>query len=975
MEQCRCLRVVCLFVFGLVGCSADETTLVPEVLPGDRLMPELDSIRRERLVDISGRFVTPKGFYVEQVASHDLVGSVVNMTFGPRGRPVLAVLDGGIIFLEDRDEDGEFENKIPLTLEIGTAHGVEFLAPGDVFAHGLGPEGTGLYRVRDLDGDDRADRVDLVTATLGQLGEHGPHEIELGLDGSLYILFGNHSYPDARINPLSESRNLREDHLLPRYLDPRGHARNITAPGGTIQRFDVSSGRWSQIAGGFRNPFDFAINRGGEIFAFESDMEWDYGLPWYRSCRLLHVIPGGDYGWRTGSSKFQPYYIDTLPSVDEIGRGSPVGMAFYYHNVYPEKYRGALFMGDWSRGRIRVQFPEPSGATYEGEILDFVHGEPLNVTDLDVGPDGYLYFCTGGRETRGGLFRVRYDGEGMSAPTSPLERIVRQPMPRSAWGQAEIRRLKNVMGESWKRLMEKAVLDSERGSGERLQALETLQIHGPRPDLSLLLKLIQSDFSELRAAAVFLIGAFSDASASLALTAALQDQDPRVVRRAAEGFVRWVQNQQEPLSVGGPLVKSLLSCLGHEDRFVRYSCRQALSRSPRAFWLPAIEELNANADPRRTLEALLAWIHNLESEEEAERVFEKLKQIRVARLATEPLLDYLRVFQLALFRDPRPVPGQEVAPSLGRRLIMEFPHPDPRVNRELLVILSFLQTPGVIEKGLSYLASGVPKEEQIHVIYCLRTIESGWTPAARVSLIKWFREAWKFRGSASMEGFLENLWDSSLELLEPAERAWAEQLKEEALDERMRQLAAYLAEDSEESEEEKRPLWLEQWGRQRLSNLSFEELSDYLEYDPMSYEYGNVARGRKVFYLAKCVSCHVFGEEGKGAGPDLSTVVKRFRRREILESLMFPSRVVSDQYVSWRIQLNNGEELTGLFMGESEDELTLIAATGERVDIPVAHIAERQESTLSIMPEGLIDSMSLFDLISLFRFLEEAGEG
>ena len=243
----------------LGACSTTETT--PDSLPSQSvpLMPELDAVRRERLVDISGRFVTPEGFHVEIVAGHDLVGSVVNMTFGPRGRPVLALLGNGIVFLEDGDGNGQFERKIVFTSQIETAHGLEFIGPGDLLAHGLGPEGTGLYRIRDDDGDDLSDRIELITPTIGELGEHGPHEIALGPDGALYILFGNHSYPNAAVDPLSPSRKLQEDHLLPRYLDPRGHARTIRAPAGTIHRFDLQTGEWSQIAGGFRNPFDFAI--------------------------------------------------------------------------------------------------------------------------------------------------------------------------------------------------------------------------------------------------------------------------------------------------------------------------------------------------------------------------------------------------------------------------------------------------------------------------------------------------------------------------------------------------------------------------------------------------------------------------------------------------------------------------------------------------------------------------------------------
>ena len=952
----------------LASCAPPETIHDGEPSESVSLMPELDGVRRERLEDISGRFVTPDGFQVEMAADHDLVGSVVNMTFGPRGRPVLALLGKGIVFLEDRDGDGRFETKIVFTSEIETAHGLEFVGPGDLLAHGLGPQGTGLYRVLDLDEDDRSDRIELITPTVGKLGEHGPHEIALGPDGALYVLFGNHSYPDATVDPLSASRKLQEDHLLPRYLDPRGHARDIRAPGGTIHRFDLQTGEWSQIAGGFRNPFDFAIDLSGELFTFESDMEWDFGLPWYRAVRVLHVIPGGDYGWRTGSSKFQPYYIDTLPSVDEVGRGSPVGVAFYYHDAYPEKFRGALFMGDWSRGRIRVIFPSPRGATYEGKTVGFVHGEPLNVSDLDVGPDGFLYFCTGGRETTGGLFRIRYQPVRTVPAASNLEKVLRQPMPRSAWGQAELKRLKAGMGEHWTSSLREAVLDESRPPEERQRALEAIQIHGPEPDLPLLVTLVGSDVPELRSAAIKLIGTFSSPLSATVLTDSLWDEDLGVVRRAAEGLVRLRQEREAPVERGENLLRGLFACLEHEDRFVRYSCRQALHRVPKPDWLPVVEHQNPNANPRASLEALLVWVQSLESEEEAGRLFKKLKQIRVTRLGPEPLLGYLRVLQLALLRDPRPLPGSGVAPALGRRLILEFPHEDWRINRELLKVLSFLEVPGVVEKGLVYLDSDLSSQEQIHAVYALRTVATGWTPETRSTLIAWFRKAWHFRGAASMEGFIGNLWDSSLQLLEPDERKRAELLKDEAMDQKMRQLAAYLADDDDsETERESR-------SGDRLSNLSFEELSDFLEYDPTSYSEGDLERGRKVFYLAKCVNCHVFGEEGRGGGPDLSTVVKRFRRREILESLMFPSRVISDQYVSWYVRLKNHDEITGMFVSESDDKLTLITATGERVDLARDQIEERRESSLSIMPEGLIDSMTMNDLVSLTLFLEEGGE-
>lgn len=944
-------------------------------MPQDhRLMPDLDLVRRERLEAIAGRFVTPEGFRVEQVANHSQVGSVVNLTFDHEGRPTIAVQDGGILILEDRDKDGSYEEKTVFSNQIETAHGMEFLEPGELLVHANGPEGTGLYLLRDTNGDDQSDAIELITPSAGKISEHGPHEIELGPDGFLYVLFGNHSSPDVDLDTLSASRGLREDHLLPRYLDPRGHANHIQAPGGTLHRFDLSKRDWEQIAGGFRNPFDLAIDSSGEILTFESDMEWDFGLPWYREIRVLHVIPGGDYGWRTGSSKFPSYYMDTLPSIDETGRGSPVGIAFYQHHVYPKKYRGALFMGDWSRGRIRVLFPHSDGASLTGPTVDFVHGEPLNVTDLDVGPDGFLYFATGGRSTTGGIYRVIFDGTPFSENLE-LEKTLNQPMPRSAWGRFQIRNFKETIGAEWGTLLREVIQNPKRPVAIRLQALEILQIHGPKPDEKFLAGLVKNRNSQIRAAAIFLLGTFSWDDVSTLLTEVLIDSDPVVIRRAAESLIRAGLSPGILLENKPDLMTGLRACLQNKDRFVRFSCRQVLRRISSE----DLEEKlvnNPNENVRLAMEFLLAYTQEMKSSHQAKILFSQLEKIHLERLNSDDLLDYLRLLQLGLIRDPRDRSGGQSASDIGKRLLIQFPHSDLRVNREILVLLSFLETKGITKKGLSYLEQDLSQEDQIHVVYCLRTVSRGWSAFERLRLLDWFQRAWNFRGSASMEGFLQNLWDATLKLLTPSELRQAQQMRETFLDTRTSLLASYLEEDEDYDPETTGNNDI------RLANMSFEELSNYLEYDPMGYEQvaeffnglgllrANVERGRKVFYLSKCVNCHVFGTEGRGGGPDLSTVVSRFRRREILESIMFPSRVISDQYTALSVQMLDGVTVTGMLAGENDTTLTLITASGELLNLSKNKIKGRQPSTESLMPEGLLDPMTRRDLVSLMLFLE-----
>jgi putative heme-binding domain-containing protein len=154
-----------------------------------------------------------------------------------------------------------------------------------------------------------------------------------------------------------------------------------------------------------------------------------------------------------------------------------------------------------------------------------------------------------------------------------------------------------------------------------------------------------------------------------------------------------------------------------------------------------------------------------------------------------------------------------------------------------------------------------------------------------------------------------------------------------------------------------------------LANMSFEEMSQYLEYDPGSYN-GNPKNGARVFMKAKCMDCHVFGSVGKGGGPDLSTVASRFRRRDILEAIMYPSKVVSDQYTAVRVELKDFTEVTGMVVGEDDKTLTLITINGEKKEISKDTIDKREVSKLSVMPEGLLSIMSLGDLRDLIVYLE-----
>jgi len=155
---------------------------------------------------------------------------------------------------------------------------------------------------------------------------------------------------------------------------------------------------------------DVAFNPQGEMFTWDADMEWDIGLPWYRPTRLNHVVSGGEYGWRWGTGKWPNWMPDSLPATLDTGLGSPTGLIFGTRGNWPESYRNALFMADWQLGRILMVDLVPRGASYEASSQWFLEGGPLNVCDMEFGPDGAMYFITGGRGSQSGLYRVTWIG-------------------------------------------------------------------------------------------------------------------------------------------------------------------------------------------------------------------------------------------------------------------------------------------------------------------------------------------------------------------------------------------------------------------------------------------------------------------------------------------------------------------------------------------------------------------------------------
>ena len=369
---------------------------------------------------------TLPGFKIEHVLkANGKTASWICLTKDPKGRLLLGgqrgqaivrvTLDGGKVVKEETLQ-------IPVTETMGM-----LFVENVLYLNGAGKDGKYcLFRCTDTKGDDSYDDVECLREWRGGAGEHGAHGIVLGPDKKLYVVCGNFVDVPNDLAPTSPHRVYGDDLALKRAEDGNGFGAGRQPPGGFVARMDLDGKNAELFSAGQRNAYDIGFNADGELFGFDSDMEWDWGAPWYRPVHVFHSVRGGDNGFREGSAKWPEYYSDGLPHATTIGIGCPTGVTFGTGSKFPAKYQKAFYICDWTYGRLIAVHLTPSGASYSGTFENFVAPKslkgtggktPLNLTDVVIGDDGAMYFTIGGRGTQASLFRVTYTG---TEPATPL---------------------------------------------------------------------------------------------------------------------------------------------------------------------------------------------------------------------------------------------------------------------------------------------------------------------------------------------------------------------------------------------------------------------------------------------------------------------------------------------------------------------------------------------------------------------------
>lgn len=815
---------------------------------------------------------TLPGFKVGLVLAADphLQGSWISMARDDKGRLLLAGQRGQPITrvtLEDGKVVKTEELKLPIS------EGMGMLCIGStLYIDGSDGHRFGLWRLRSTRGDDTYDSLELLREWRGGAGEHGAHGILLAPDKKhLYTVCGNFTDLPTDLLPSSPHRNYADDRVLPRAEDGNGFGAGKKPPGGFVCRMDLDGKNPELFASGERNTYDIAFNPDGELFGFDSDMEWDWGTAWYRPIRINHVVSGADGGFREGTAKWPDYYPDSVPPIKDIGLGSPTGVIFGQGAKFPAKYQRAFFMCDWAYGRLIAAHLEPRGATYAATWENFVAPKslkansgkvPLNLTDVVIGADGALYFTIGGRSTASALYRVSYVGNESTAPVD---------------------------------------VHDAAGAEARAQRHKLEQFQGRR--------------------------------------------DPQAVATA------WPY-------------------LGSKDRSLRYAARLAIESQPVDEWQ---SRATAETHPQAALTALLA-LARLGGQDAQADLLKALARFPISSLPQELQLDKLRVIEVSICRQGKPTgaPARSIVDELDPMYPANVANRP--LNIELCQVLLALDAPDAVAKTVKLLETVPTQEEQTDYVLFLRTIRDGWTPELRRQYFSWWTQDFNktkhpqyvlqwfadvgtpYRNGASFENFIAHFHADAEQTLTPQERQSLASV-----------LEAYVPPGA------KRAARRQPKARPFVKNWTMADLEPSL---PLVSHGRSFRRGKEVFEDSQCLSCHKFKDEGGAIGPDLTAIASRYARRDILDSIIEPSKVISEQYANTTFRLKSGDIIEGRVLLENATTVVVRPNPLEpdkTVTLKKSDLNYRGLSKLSPMPQGLVDNLKKNEILDLLAYLESGG--
>lgn len=389
--------------------------------------------------------------------------------------------------------------------------------------------------------------------------------------------------------------------------------------------------------------------------------------------------------------------------------------------------------------------------------------------------------------------------------------------------------------------------------------------------------------------------------------------------------------------------------LGAADPRIRYAARTVLERQPLELWQ---QRAFGETEPVAALTALSALARRDDPALQA-RVLRRLNEIDLTDAPlTERQLAAWIYFHCAANHAALDPP---LADSVRSRIDKLYPDRNFLVNVQLSQALAELGDKDFVDKTLKLLGSATEQREQLHYLFVLRNVAIGWTPGARQTYFDALAQARQYLGGEGMPGFLDRIRKEALSAVpDVAERS---------------RFAAQLARDPSADE---KPLparpFVKKWN-----------VSDALDAISVVADQADLKRGQALFTAASCSKCHRVGRLGASVGPDLTTASSRFSRKDLLESIVEPSKSIAENYRSLRIVTQDGKVYVGrpVLGGDYRSQTLRLAIDPQHpfqvTEIDKQTIEEEQVSAVSFMPEGLLDTLSAAEIRDLVAFIESGG--
>ena len=410
--------------------------------------------------------------------------------------------------------------------------------------------------------------------------------------------------------------------------------------------------------------------------------------------------------------------------------------------------------------------------------------------------------------------------------------------------------------------------------------------------------------------------------------------------------------------VDAAVIDSLWPHLDSPDPGIRHAARIAIEHQPIDRWR---ERALAEKSSTSALTALVA-LARAGDKPSASAIVRRLASLNAGELDVGQTLLLLHGYALCRAASPESIEQHKA--QVIAQLAPHYPHPAAAwphvspagsgtvVRREMGQLLVQLGAEGAVEKTAEQLLTSSAQEDRLMGLFILRNAKGGWTADTRRAYFTALNEAGGFLSGEGMPRFLSTLREEALKTLSDLER------KE------LGDLVNAAADPTEDEPPRMRPM-VKKWAVEDFALLLADDKHQ-----------SSAERGAIVFRDALCVRCHRVGARGPAVGPDLTHLAGRFSRRDMLQSILTPNKVVAENYRNVQVRTTDGRTIVGrvLVAGDYRSEKLQIATEPLRpstvIEVHKRDIEDSRLADTSPMPAGLLDAFTAEEVLDLLAYLE-----